>query len=183
MTRSLKLVLCIGVVAIILACLFRFGLLGGKGGASVITSSKLSNTIRINQLSAAEFKYRGIADVYKNDKKNSLLCRICYSATVKAGIDMDEVRFTVDADAKKVTAALPDIDIRVTVVDDESFAVLPSDVEVGIDRMLKYSREDVEAEARASEDLMAAARENLEATIEALLYPILTPQGYSLVWE
>ena len=62
-------------------------------------------------------------------------------------------------------------------------AILPSDADVGIDSMLTYSREDAENEARESSELINTAQENLKATIEGLLFPILKARGYSLVWN
>ena len=96
---------------------------------------------------------------------------------------MQKVQFDVNQENKTVTAALPDIDIKVTIIDEQSMALLPSNADVGIDSMLKYSREDAEKEAQESTELINTARENLKATIEGLLYPILNPQGYTLRWN
>ena len=62
-------------------------------------------------------------------------------------------------------------------------ALLPTDADVGIDSMLKYSKEDAENEARESSELINTAQENLKTTIEGLLFPILKPQDYSLIWN
>lgn len=176
------IVLCIGVIAIGLACLMRFGLLNKAGKASIKTSSLLTDAIDISELSTAEFRYRGIADIYSDEERTRVHCRVCYNAIVKAGIDMEKVQFDVDAEKKVVTAILPDIDLKVTIIDEQSMALLPSGVDVGIDSMLKYSKEDAETEARESTELINTAQENLKATIEGLLFPILKAQGYSLVW-
>ena len=45
------------------------------------------------------------------------------------------------------------------------------------------SREDAEREARESEELMNVARENLEDTIKALLFPILKAEDYSIIFK
>lgn len=65
--RLLRLVLSIGLIAIASACLFRIYSTDQSDTTSIITSSQLLDTIDIAELSTAEFKYRGIADVY-NDK-------------------------------------------------------------------------------------------------------------------
>jgi|GEM_PF-1806118 len=175
-------VLCIGVIAIGFACLMRFGLLNKADKASIKTSSLLMDAIDISELSMAEFRYRGIADIYSDEERTRVRCRVCYNAIVKAGIDMEKVHFDVDTERRVVTAVLPDIDLKVTIIDEQSMALLPSDVNVGIDSMLKYSKEDAETEARESTELINTAQENLKATIEGLLFPILKAQGYSLVW-
>lgn len=57
-------VLCIGIIAISLTCMTRFGLFNQPGKRSINTSSLLTDAIDIAELSAAEFRYRGIADIY-----------------------------------------------------------------------------------------------------------------------
>lgn len=176
-------VLCIGILAISLTYMTRFGLFNQSGQRSINTSSLLTDAIDIAELSTAEFRYRGIADIYTDENKTQVRCRICYNAIVKAGIDMKQVQFDVDSKEKVVTATLPDIDLKVAIIDEQSMAILPSDADVGIDSMLKYSREDAENEARESSELINTAQENLKATIEGLLFPILKARGYSLVWN
>lgn len=180
--QPFKLVLSIGAIMIILACLFRFGPFSRGGTEKISTSSTLTEVIDIAELSTAEFTYRGIAEVYTNENKDKIKCRICYNAVVKTSIDMNTVKFEVDADKKTVTASLPDINVKAIIVDEQSMAVLPSDTKINIDEMLKCSLEDAENEARESEELMATSRENLKSSIEGLLFPILKPQGYSLIW-
>ena len=179
--KLFKYVLIIGMSAVIAAGLFRFFLLNSSRNATIITSSTLTKAINISELSTAEFKYIGIADVYTDDKKTNVRCRVCYNAVVKAGIDMKEVVFKTEN--KVITASLPDIGIKVNLIDEQSMFVVPSDADVGIDAMLKYSKEDAEKEAMESKELKAVARENLEAVITGLLLPILKPQGYTLVFK
>ena len=184
MNRKLfKLVLIIGIAIVLAAGLFRFVLLNNSNNESIIASSMLTKAIDIADLSTAEFKYRGIADVYSDESRTNVRCRICYNAVVKAGINMKDVKFDVDAENKVVTATLPDIGIKVNVIDEQSMAVLPSNTDVAIADMLKYSKEDAEKEATESGKLKIVARENLESTINALLLPILKPQGYTLNFQ
>ncbi len=82
---------------------------------------------------------------------------------------MKDVEFDTDASTKTITAALPRIDIKVNIIDEQSMTVLPSDAKIEINEMIKYCKEDVENEAAASKDLKSTARENLVATIEGLL--------------
>ena len=176
-------VLCVGVIAVCLACFTRFGILNNKGKVSINSSSLLTDAIDIAELSTAEFRYRGIADIYTDENRTQVRCRVCYNAIVKAGIDMKKVQFDIDTEQKAVFATLPEIDLKVTIIDEQSMALLPSDADVGIDSMLKYSKEDAEYEARESTELISTAQENLKTTIEGLLYPILKAQGYSLSWK
>lgn len=176
-------VLCFGIIAVVLAGLARFGPLNRAGSVKIDTSSLLTDTIDIAELSTAEFRYRGIAAIYADENRTQLRCRVCYNAIVKAGIDMKKVKFDVDPESKVVTATLPEIDLNVTIIDERSMALLPSDADVGIDSMLRFSKEDAEREARESTELIRTAQENLKTTIEGLLFPILKAQGYSLAWN
>lgn len=181
--HSFKIILCLGGVAVALACFLRFGLLNKPGNVSIKVSSLLTDTIDMAELSTAEFKYRGIADIYKDENKNQVRCRVCYNSIVKAGIDMNDIHFDADTRNKVLNVTLPDIDLKVTIIDEQSMSLLPSDANVEIDAMLRCSKEDAENEARQSEELMNTARENLEATIEGLLYPVLKAEGYTLNWK
>ena len=179
-----KLVLSIGVIAIVLACLFRFGPLNKTRSVKTDISTTLTEAINISELSTAEFRYKGIAEEYKDEEKTKVKCRICYSAIVKAGIDMKDVKIIdVDTSEKIVTLSLPKIDLKVTIIDEDSMATLPSDADVRVDTMLKCCKEDAENEARHSTELMETARENLKAIIEGLAFPILNPQGYTINWN
>ena len=176
-------VLCIGMIVIALSCFTRFVLLDKTGKVSIKTSSLLTDAIDIGELSTAEFRYRGIAEIYTDENKTQISCRVCYNAIVKAGVDMDEVQFDVDTEKKVITASLPEIELKVTIIDEESMALLPSDADVGVDSMLRFSKEDAENEARKSTELISTAQDNLKATVEGLLYPFLKAQGYTLAWN
>ena len=182
--RPSKLILCIGIIAIILACLLRFSPLNKTRSVKTDISSTLTEAISISELSTAEFRYRGIAEVYTNEEKTKIKCRICYNAIVKAGIDMEDVKIIdVDTNEKTITLSLPTIGLKVTIIDEESMAILPSDANIRVDTMLKCCKEDAENEAKQSLELMNTARENLKAIVEGLSYPILKPQGYTINWE
>ena len=178
-----KLVMIIGVCIIAFSFLLRFVLLNKQGTVSIDTSATLTKALDIAELSTAEFKYRGIAEVYKDEEKTDIRCRICYNSIVKAGIDLTKVSLERDEDNKMIIVTLPPIEINVTLVDSQSMAILPSNTDISIESMLKYSREDAEDEARESEELMATARKNLEDTIEALLLPISKAQDYSISFK
>ena len=182
--RIFTAVVTAGVLAVILAGLLRFGpVLFGNGNANTVTSSELAKAIDIAELSTAEFKYRGIAEIYTDESRTQVRCRVCYNAVVKAGIDMKDVKLEVDPENKQVTAALPDLKLNVTVIDEQEMALLPSDADVSIGEMLKAAGEDALNEAQQSGELMAAARDNLAKTIEGLLLPVLEAQGFSLAWN
>ncbi len=179
---SWLIVLIVGVILIIGAAVYRFGMPDFQGKKEINTSSLMTGAIDIAELSSAEFQYRGIAETYENEEKRQGQCRICYNAVVKAGVDVKKIKLDIDETNKTVTVTLPEIELKVTIIDEQSMALLPSNANVELSRMLTCSKEDAEKEARESKELMKTASENLKAMIEGLLYPILNAEGYSLIW-
>ena len=142
------LVLCIGIIAVGLAYAVRFEMQKEtEAEARILTSSTLTDTINIAELSTAEFRYRGLAEVYSEKNRSEIICRVCYNAIVKAGVDINQVEFDIDSEKKTITATLPDVEIKVNIIDEQSMAVLPADANVGIARMRKCSKEDCASSA------------------------------------
>ena len=176
------LIILLFIVAIIVG-LFRFEVIHWPGSRKIDVSATLTEAVDIAQLSTAEFRYRGIAEIYANEEQKKVQCRACYDAVVKAGIDMRNIQMDIDDANRIVTLTLPEIELTVLINDNEPIALLPSNSNVGIERILKYCKEDVEREARESKELIETAKENLRAIIEGLLLPILKAYDYTLVWN
>lgn len=176
-------VLAVGILAILGVCYMRFSPYSRPGRVETKITSTLTEATNLSELSTAEFRYRGIANLYKDENKTQVKCRICYSSIVKAGVDMRKIDYVVDENNSTIIATLPDIDYTVTIVDQDSMALLPDDVNVELPELLKTSKEDVENEAMKSKELVLTARNNLKTTIEGLLYPILKAEGFSLMWQ
>lgn len=173
-----KIVLFLGIALLVIASIWFFFQQSPINKANIITSSELTDIIDISELSTAEFKYNGIAE--EKNKKGKIRCRICYSAIVKAGIDLKKVKIDVDNVKKIIIISLPAIGINVNMVDDQSMTVLPSDANIEIDEMLKCCTEDAEKEASSSKTLRDTAYDNLISSIKGLLFPIIKEKGYTL---
>ena len=181
--HSKRNIICFCIVALV-AFLIRLVSNGTTDkNVNLSMTSILSETLDMAELSTAEFRYKGIADVYADEKQTRIMCRVCYDATVKAGIDVDKLMFDINNENKTIRATLPEINYKVMIIDKQSMDLLPSDADVDLNSMLKASREDAEREAIASPDLLNIAEENLKSTIEGLLYQILKTSGYSLTWN
>ena len=154
-----------------------------KGETHIITSSTLTDAIDISDLSTAQFTYNGIAELYKDEAKQKLKCYIRYSAKVKAGIDISEVTFDIDDEAMTVRPILPEITITANTVNESALSFLPENVKVEVSEALIACKEDAEAEATKASELFESAEDNLKSIIEALLYPILASEGYTIVWD
>lgn len=152
------------------------------GAVTVITNSTLTKAIDIAELSTSQFTYNGIAQIYEEGSEEDVLCYIRYSSKVKAGANMKDVRFEVDNEKKTVSAVLPELIITANTVEEQSLSFIPEDIELELDIILSACREDAAREAAESEELLDSAEKNLRSVIEALLYPLLESQGYSLLW-
>lgn len=179
----LKAPIILGVALIIIFGITRVTGVLDKGTAKTITSSTLTDAIDISELSTAQFTYNGIAEMFKDEEKKKVQCHIKYNAKVKAGIDMKKVEFHIDKEDKTVKPILPDLKITSNITDETTLSFIPSDTSVELKDVLVICEEDAKNEALKSQELFASAEENLKSIIEGLLYPVLNPQGYKVVWK
>ena len=150
---------------------------------SVITSSQLEKAVDISELSTAEFIYNGIADKYSDGNLEETECHIAYASTVKVGIALDQITFTIDEEKKTVTPVLPEITVNTVTVDPDSLSFIPQNPDVELKDIMTVCKEDALKEASESKELYQTAEENLQSAIEAPLSPILKNAGYTMQWE
>lgn len=174
-----RVILVTSIIAIMIAgC----DLVGEKEKESTITLSQLEKAINISQLSTAEFVYNGVAEKYSVDKSEEVECYIAYNANVKVGIQMEDVKFAIDEEQKKVKPILPEITVNIATLDEDSISYIPKNPDISLKEVITICKEDAINEANSSEKLYQTAEENLKSVIEALLLPILDDVGYSIVW-
>ncbi len=180
-----KIISVVIVFILILAalCVIGLQLIGKSRGTRIITSSQLESAIQISQLSTAEFIYNGIAEKYKDNNRGKVECYISYNANVKVGIEMEDVKFYIDEEAKTVTPILPEVTVNIAALDEKSIGYIPKNPDIELKEVIAICKEDAMNEANQSQSLYEAAEENLRAVIEVLLSPILENAGYSLEWE
>ncbi len=171
----------IGIIILAYIIGFRQNLSSKKDKANVITSSKLVEAIDVAELSTAKFTYNGITQVYKDDDIYREYY-VRYNATVKAGIDMNDVKFDIDKKNKTIRPILPELTITSNTVDEKSLSFIPDNADVDLKDAIIECEKDAAAEAGKSSELVESAKENLQSIIEALLLPVVSPQGYEIVW-
>ena len=178
------------VIPVLIGIVVLGGIIGAKiegafaeGERRVITSSSLKEAINIAELSTAEYRYNGVATVYKNDKKQKVKCYIRYFATVHAFIEADKIEFEIDKENHTVTPILPELEYKINVADEQSLSFMPDNVKIDLNDALEACQQDAMTEATDSGRLKDVAEENLKNTIEALLYPIISYYGYTIEWE
>lgn len=173
------------VVGAIIVAVVIFKMTGGSsmfGAEDFVTSSQLKDAVNIEQLSSAEFVYNGIAEKYREDS-DEVEYRISYDATLKVGINMSDIVFTVDDDAKTVKAQLPPIAITNISVSTEGLSYLPENPNLDMADILTICEEDIKNEAAQSPSFYQTAEENMRDVVEALTLPLIKGKGYSLEWE
>ena len=174
--------ICRILSAICLVFVVIFALSGCSKGKTIVTESTLEKAVEVSDLSVAEYNYNGIYEHFKDDS-DKVDYRIKYDATVKVGINMGEIKFTIDEESKTVTPILPELTINDVIVDTESLGYMPENAKVEVKDALKYCKQDVQKEAGESEQLNEVATENLRSVIEALIKPLLDTAGYTIKWD
>ena len=152
-------------------------------GKDVVTNSKLTEAVNISQLSTADFTYNGVAEKYQDDNSGKVLCHIAYEASVKVGVDMNDIKFSVDDKKKKVNVYLPEIKINIVDVKTDGLSFMPENPDIELPEIMKICNDDAKKEANKSRELYNTAEENLKISIQALLKPILDDSGYSITWS
>lgn len=173
----------IGVMLVIVFGYVRFSGMLDEGEEKILVRSTLMDAIDVTELSTSQFTYNGIAKIYEEDDSSEIKCHVRYSAKVKAGIDMNDVDFEIDNENKTVKPILPVIKITTNLVEEESLSFIPENVTINLQEVLTACKNDATQEASKSEELFESAEENLKSTIEALLYPILDANGYTIIWD
>ena len=68
-------------------------------------------------------------------------------------------------------------------MDEQSLSFMPEDSDIELKDALVCCKEDAKKKAMESQELLDTAEDNLQSIIQALLYPILDPQGYRIIWK
>lgn len=152
------------------------------------SSATLMKAIDIQELSTSQFDYNGIANIYRDNKKEKIKCYVRYEATVKAGINMDDINIETDNENKKVYITLPKIQIYKPNVDEKSFSYIKKNSvfdrkELELKDVISACIKDAKKEAKKSTELKNTAKENLKSIIEGLINPIIKEEGYTIEWK
>ena len=177
---ELSPLIAVALVIAILLCLFATGAFE-KPTQTVITSSTLTEVIETAKLTTAQYIQHGVAKAHVEGAENGY---ILYYAIVKPNIDLTEIKFDIDHDAKVVTAVLPDkfvFDVELLEDEEHKFYYYPEDRADWTAKYVAYICEtSAKQKAEANVELMTKARQSLENAITVLLQPILSSDGYAL---
>ena len=147
-----------------------------------ITSSTLKEVVETSKLTTAKYVQHGIAKAHIDGKGNGY---ILYYAVVKPNINLKEIDYEIDYDKKEVTVIIPEkftFDVELLEDEEHQFYYYPENQSDWTGRDVSYVCEtDAKQKAEANTELITKARESLMKTIEALLNPILSNNGYKIV--
>ena len=163
-----------GMVILLLVVLFIAGAFDAPQ-ETTITSSMLVEMIGAEKLSTARSVQHGIAKAYLESQGKDVY--IMYYATVEPYVQLSDVVFAVDNEARVVTVVLPEnFEIDVDLIEDEQhqFYYYPDQTSVmGAGDVGVICKADAEQKAKENQYLLQMARTSLTATITALLKPIV----------
>ncbi len=144
----------------------------------IITEAMLEEVINVSELSTFEAVYNGVAKVYNKQKPINIDYYVSYCSKIKAGIDFEKVGITVDNEAKKITATLPEVTITDVTVDittlDYIFQNAAANNASVSEEAYKACIEDATVESRRQKDIYSFAQQNAENVIKALINPFVS---------
>ena len=142
-----------------------------KSEPSIITTSILEKILNVSDLSTFEAIYNGVAKVVSPDDPQKIDYYVSYDATVKAGIDFDQVEISVDDETKIISVKLPEIKITDITVDIESMDYIfindNANTETVSEEAYKQCIDDVTNESNSETAIYELAGQNAKNIVEA----------------
>ena len=178
--KKIVIAVAAGVVALILVGTLIVLLLKGEKETepSIITTSTLEKILNVSDLSTFEAIYNGVAKVTNPDDPQEIDYYVSYNATVKAGIDFEQVVISVDEDAKIISVKLPKIKISDITVDIESMDYIflndDANTETVSEEAYKKCIDDVTRESNNETAIFELAEQNAKNIVEALIRPFVS---------
>ena len=178
--KKIMIAVAAGVLALILVGTLVVLLPKGEKESepSIITTSTLEKILNVSDLSTFEAIYNGVAKVTNPDDPQEIDYYVSYNATVKAGIDFEQVVISVDEDAKIISVKLPKIKISDITVDIESMDYIfvndDANTETVSEEAYKKCIDDVTRESNNETAIFELAEQNAKNIVEALIRPFVS---------
>lgn len=185
-TLVIAAVTMILVVALVLIVALNFGKEKEK---EIISSATLKEIIEISELSTFEAVYNGVAKVMNEKKVDEIDYYVSYEATVKAGIDFEQIEIDVDNEKKEIVVKMPEIQLNDVDVDIASLDYIFVNEKANNEAVTKNAYEackaDVNDECTQEDAIYELAKQNAKNVVEALIKPFVNQMDaeYVLVIE
>lgn len=190
-TREAVLKFGVGKIAAILVALVAVACVGvfvvkpsmesANTASTILTETELEKTVSVSKLATARCVYKGIAA--KTDDSGNVSYHVYYESSVTAGIDMGDITFKIDEEAKTVTPILPEPTINTPEIDTSSLDFFEANAEADVKGAIALCRQDALEKVSADAAIKESATENLRSTVEALTKSLLESKGYTLSWD
>lgn len=175
--KTMKLIIIAAAVAVTIMIALTVSVVSKKPEPEIISKSTLEKIINVSDLSTFEAVYNGIANVKNDEDSEKIDYYVSYDAKVKAGLDFEKVKITVDNTEKIITVQLPEIEITDVNVDitslDYIFINNTANTETVSEEAYKKCIEDVTNESNSENAIYELAEQNAHNIIEALISPFV----------
>ncbi len=143
----------------------------------IINKPTLERIINVSDLSTFEAVYNGIAKIINENEPDKVDYYVSYEATVKAGINFENVDIDVDNEKKIITVKIPEVKINDINVDitslDYIFENEKANISTVSEEAYKKCIEDVTVESNKENEIYELAKQNAKNIIEALISPFV----------
>lgn len=172
----------IGAIVVLLIVLIFTGAFD-KPKEVTVTTSTLTEVISTAKLTTARYIQHGIAKGHIEGKKDGY---IMYYAIVKANVNFEDIKNEINEETKTVTVTIPQPFFEVELLPDEDthkWYYYPYNKKdwTGKDAIM-ICEADAIKKANLNTDLNEKAHNSLVDTLKTLLEPLLSKNGYQLVF-
>ena len=191
-----KIMLLVGIAVILLVGLFITGAAiqhqaGKKQQGELLTTAELEKIVEVNELSTYRAYYNGIVEVPNEEDPEKVDYYVSYESQVKVGIDLEDVKESVDSENNKIVIVLPKLKIIDVNVDfgsmDFIFVEEDAETETVAQRAYKACIADVNSECENEMDIYLLAQKNAEKIVKALVDPLVSTMNHQyeldIRWE
>lgn len=179
--NNVKIIVCVVAFAILIGAVAGI-LLAGRGGSGraepeIISQAMLEKVLNVSDLSTYQAVYNGIAVVMNEEKEDKVDYYVSYEATVKAGINVENVKITVDDENKVIEVKLPAVEITDVDVDmislDYIFENNKANTSSVSQQAYKCCIEDAENESNSEKRIYELAEQNAHNAVKAMISPFI----------
>lgn len=143
----------------------------------VITVTTLEKVVKSSSLSTYETVYNGVAEVKNKENSDEIDYYVTYEATVKAGLDFDQIVITKNEQEKQIIVSLPEIKLYEPIVAIEKIDYIINNKKIDkqglISEAYSVCINDVKQESSKQSAIFKYAQKNAENLIEGLLSPFV----------
>ncbi len=148
-------------------------IIGKEGEVRTISESDLKDIVMQSKLYTIDYPYNGYVDV--RDDEGEVKYYVAYKGSVKAGIDVNEIEYSIDEENSVIKITLPEVTIEEPVVEAGSmdFIFIDDDenTEDVAQEAYKCSIADIKNHVKNDNKLVEEANKSAEATERALIEP------------